>query len=286
IGMPVEPNGEGVAFHGSGLGYYTVSEGVQPALYFFARTSGSLSPPPRRLVPAAALWTYLDNGSDPGTAWRDPAFVDTAWRRGPAQLGYGEDDEQTVIRFGTDKDFKHVTTYFRNQFPVENPVPAGPLTLIAAYDDGIAVYLNGTEVLRRNLAVKAGFSELALGSGGSEENLWQTFAIANLLRAGINTIAVEVHRRSQSEGDLSFDLQLLAGDAEEMVHFAGPPRRVSLTAWAVDFRGPVSATVLVESSSNFNSWANLGSVFLANGSASFTNTIAAGTASSFYRLRR
>ena len=37
------------------------------------------------LVPRGAKWKYLDNGSDQGTAWRAPAFNDSAWSSGPAQ---------------------------------------------------------------------------------------------------------------------------------------------------------------------------------------------------------
>ena len=45
------------------------------------------------LVPAGAKWKYLDDGSDQGTWWRALEFDDRAWASGPAQLGYGDDDE-------------------------------------------------------------------------------------------------------------------------------------------------------------------------------------------------
>ena len=51
-------------------------------------------------VPMGATWKYLDNGSNQGTAWRAPAFGDAAWASGPAQLGYGDGDEATVINGG------------------------------------------------------------------------------------------------------------------------------------------------------------------------------------------
>src|SRR6185295_1874260 len=49
------------------------------------------------LVPKGALWKYLDNGSDQGTAWRAPAFNDSTWASGPAQLGFGDGDEATAV---------------------------------------------------------------------------------------------------------------------------------------------------------------------------------------------
>jgi hypothetical protein len=39
VGQPVEPNGEGIAFHPAGLGYYTISEGPWQPIYYFRRTS-------------------------------------------------------------------------------------------------------------------------------------------------------------------------------------------------------------------------------------------------------
>ena len=47
------------------------------------------------LVPMGAVWKYLDTGVDQGTAWIAPAFNDSAWPSGPAQLGYGDGDEAT-----------------------------------------------------------------------------------------------------------------------------------------------------------------------------------------------
>ncbi|MDB6173352.1 MAG: hypothetical protein JWL59_2663 [Chthoniobacteraceae bacterium] len=37
IGRPKEPNGEAIAFDPSGHGYYTISEGINPPIYFFNR---------------------------------------------------------------------------------------------------------------------------------------------------------------------------------------------------------------------------------------------------------
>ena len=32
------------------------------------------------LVTPGAVWSYLDDGSDPGVAWREAAFDDSSWR--------------------------------------------------------------------------------------------------------------------------------------------------------------------------------------------------------------
>jgi len=56
------------------------------------------------LLPAGSTWKYLDNGSDQGTAWQAPDFNDSAWASGPAQLGYGDGDEATVINADLNSD--------------------------------------------------------------------------------------------------------------------------------------------------------------------------------------
>ena len=62
----------------------------------------AISPSPMQaqqsvLVPAGALWKYLDTGADQGTAWRTPAFNDSGWKTGAAELGYGDGDEATLV---------------------------------------------------------------------------------------------------------------------------------------------------------------------------------------------
>ncbi|MBK5295544.1 MAG: hypothetical protein JJE40_00215, partial [Vicinamibacteria bacterium] len=103
------------------------------------------------LVATTATWKYLDNGSNQGTAWRAPAFADSAWASGPAQLGYGDGDEATVVSFGPSSTAKYTTTYFRHAFSVASPASYQSLTLRVMRDDGVVVYLNGNEVFRSNL---------------------------------------------------------------------------------------------------------------------------------------
>src|SRR5215510_10716610 len=62
---------------------------------------GLLGNAPLSLIPLisqGAAWKYLDDGSEPGTAWVAPTFDDSGWSNGVAQLGFGEADEATQIR--------------------------------------------------------------------------------------------------------------------------------------------------------------------------------------------
>src|SRR6185503_19444915 len=78
-----------------------------------AGRQAALSAAPEVLVSMGSVWKYRDEGTDQGTAWQAPGFDDSAWKSGPAQLGYGEGDEATLIAYGPDPNNKRVTTYFR-----------------------------------------------------------------------------------------------------------------------------------------------------------------------------
>ena len=284
IGTPTEPNGEGISFAGDGFGYYTISEGPNPRIYFFARTNGVLPFRAQVLVAPGSEWKYLDNGADGGLSWRNPEFSDATWPSGRAQFGHGEGDERTVVSFGPDANQKHVTTYFRKQFVVKNPATIGTLVMSVVFDDGVAVYLNGNEVLRRNLAANANFSELALASGSATENIWQTFIITNVLRSGTNTLSVEVHRASRAEEDSSFDLQLVATSLNNAPAIVSPPKRTTASTWRIDFQAGVESVVSLEQSNNLLNWISFQTFVPTNGAGTFTFSSDLPTA--FFRLRQ
>ena len=99
------------------------------------------------LIAKGSRWRYLDTGEPPGENWIDGEFDDSLWLEGPAQLGYGEGDEATRIRFGDDPGNKHITTWFRRAIVVDDPGRLDALKLLLQSDDGAVVYINGHEVL-------------------------------------------------------------------------------------------------------------------------------------------
>lgn len=173
------------------------------------------------LIPKGAYWKYLDDGSDQGTAWQAPTFVDATWiPPGQAQLGYGDGDEQTVVSYGPNANAKYVTTYFRRFFTVTDPQLYLNLALNILRDDGAIVYVNGTEVVRSNMPAGAvNYLTFAPGTiAGSSEDVFNPYAVdPNVLVAGTNVIAVEIHQRSLGSSDISFDLELLGEKGEKLV---------------------------------------------------------------------
>ena len=162
------------------------------------------------LVASNATWKYLDDGSNQGVAWRAPGFDDSAWASGPAELGYGDGDEATVVSFGPDPDQKHITTYFRHAFTVADPSVFSGTVLRLRRDDGAVVYLNGVEYERSNIVANPSYTTLSSGTiDGTNEITWRTYNLsAAPLVAGVNVLAVEMHQRSEDSSDISFALEL------------------------------------------------------------------------------
>lgn len=171
------------------------------------------------LIPAGSTWRYLDDGSNQGTAWRQPGFNDAAWNTGPAQLGYGDSDEATRVSFGASSTAKHITTYFRKSFVVEDPGGVPALVFRLVRDDGAVVYLNGAEVYRSNMPTGAiSHTTLAAAgvSGADEEKFFRRVADPALLVAGTNVVAVEIHQDAADSSDIGFDLEVLGTDLPVM----------------------------------------------------------------------
>ncbi len=159
-------------------------------------------------VDVGDVWAYLDDGSDQGSAWRQPGFDDSSWSTGPSELGFGDGGEATEIAAGA------ITYYFRRDFFLAD-LPTVDATMAAKRDDGVVVYLNGAEVWRDNMpggAVSSSTLASETVSGDEEEVFHGATIPAGAFQMGTNEIAVEVHQAGPGSSDLSFDLALW-GDA-------------------------------------------------------------------------
>ncbi len=172
------------------------------------------------LLPAGSVWRYHDLGANLGTSWRQPGFDDSSWASGPAQLGYGDGDESTVVGYGGNAGSKFITTYFRSTFQVADPNAFLSAWVRLLRDDGAVVYVNGTEVFRSNMPGGA-LNHQTLASqaiAGAEEGAFFEWPFApGLLRVGTNVVAVEVHQVNATSSDISFDLELFGADSERVI---------------------------------------------------------------------
>ncbi|MCA9489439.1 MAG: PKD domain-containing protein [Myxococcales bacterium] len=171
------------------------------------------------LLPRGDVWRYLDDGVDPGPGWELPAYDDTAWPSGPAPLGYGLAPLGTTVSYGPDPADRHPTTWFRTTFTVADPSVYEAFSLALRRDDGAAVYVNGVEVLRDNLAVGAtALSYATTGVYGADQDAYLLAVLPSAaLQAGDNVVAVEVHNQSANSTDLVMDLGISGWDGPTTV---------------------------------------------------------------------
>jgi hypothetical protein len=207
------PEGYQLTFSsGAGTIYYTLN-GSDPRLPGGGVAPGAIatSASQSTSVTTGSAWRFWDKGSVPAANWQTSAYSDTAWASGTAPLGYGG-GQTTTISYGGSSSNKYITSYFRRTFNVADPAAVTGLSVGVIRDDGAVIYLNGVEVARSNMPATGtiGYSTLASGTvSGDNKYLVNTFSVpANLLVAGANLLAVEVHQSGATSGDLLFDLSL------------------------------------------------------------------------------
>ncbi|MFP9115153.1 LamG-like jellyroll fold domain-containing protein [Flavobacterium sp. RHBU_3] len=161
-------------------------------------------------VEPQSLWKYSDLGTDLGTDWRTNNYDDSSWLFGNGILGYGDNNQSTLLSYGSDANNKYPTTYLRHTFNVENAAQYGSLLFDVLRDDGVVVYVNGVEAFRNNMPTgDVTYNTYASSQiGGADETTYIEVVTANLLQDGENVIAVELHQGAANSSDLSFDMQL------------------------------------------------------------------------------
>ena len=153
------------------------------------------------VVPWRAVWEFDDSDVAPPATWKTTTG---GWLTGPAQFGYGEDDESTWL---TDVSDNIPSYYFRTTVALDAVVGAVELSVL--YDDAIKVWVNGQEVLNRHIGDE---SHGAYSSGSGGDNAFETVSIPSVaFQTGDNVIAALVKQRNASSSDVSFDLRLVLG---------------------------------------------------------------------------
>lgn len=172
------------------------------------------------LVETQGTWRYFParDSAPPGsaTAWRTLSFDDSAWPQGPASIGYGDNDDQTLL---TDMRNQYSSVYLRQRFTLDSLSELDKLTLRLYVDDGCIIWINGTEIARVN--VSDGFKSFDDLTGESYVGnaTWQTIDLSvvpdEALRSGNNIVAVHLLNASLNSSDLSFDMALTAQQVRE-----------------------------------------------------------------------
>ncbi len=168
------------------------------------------------LVEEGDSWHYFTNQFGPSQQWKTLDFDPDAnnWSTGPTGIGYGDDDDATVV------DQMQTEGYLTLYARITWPLPADPsqidfLRLQVRYDDGFVAYLNGSEVCRRNVEPDIpSFDDAAsalheiTGGAGTFDEAFDLVDRRDLLHHGENILAIEVHNAAPDSSDLSLSAEL------------------------------------------------------------------------------
>jgi hypothetical protein len=168
--------------------------------------------PPVIVTAFTNVWKYNQNGLDLGTAWRAPAYDDSAWPSGPGGLMVEDNTaitpyRNTTLSLNSANGFVN-TFYFRMHFTITDDPASFTLMASNIIDDGAVYFLNGQEIpsSRYNLpAVPANIVYTTLALGAAAEGAVTTFTIpSSMINQGDNVLAVEVHQVNGTSSDIVF----------------------------------------------------------------------------------
>ena len=158
------------------------------------------------LVAKQSNWSYSELQATEG--WRQPWADLSSWSSGPGVFGFGEVVNTTVPKINV------LRTAFVHEFNANNIGDITSLVLRFRRDDGAAVFLNGVEVARDNMAagpITANSTAASSVFTALDERSYYEFTIpVSALAEGPNILAASVHQIVPSSSDMNFDAELLA----------------------------------------------------------------------------
>ena len=156
------------------------------------------------LIVAGEDWRYFKGivaPSDPLDAWKEPNFDDTLWETGPSGFGFGDNDDATELN---DMQGNYTTVYIRKEFTISGISPDAIVQLVIDYDDGFIAYINSDKVAQEHVTVDPSTGKRTVTSheAGTPQVI-PLGTVAEVLREGVNLIAIEGHNISLSSTDFS-----------------------------------------------------------------------------------
>lgn len=197
-------------FNGNYFAPLTV-QAIAPAGYTFAGWK-KVSSSHKTLLANNASWRYYDQGAA-AQNWQSSSFNDASWKSGSAPLGYytdGTRDYKTTLSYGSDRNNKRPTYYFRAHVQLtEKPQTSDVFTLNYVVDDGVVIYINGTEAARYNMpAGTINYNTYASTHAPGNPDTGSLTLPTHLFKQGDNVIAVELHNNSGNSTDIYWSASL------------------------------------------------------------------------------
>ncbi|MFC0876736.1 CotH kinase family protein [Saccharicrinis sp. FJH2] len=164
------------------------------------------------IIYAEDTWHYFVGISEPAATWNTVDFDDSSWELGNGGIGYGDNDDNTVIA-------STISFYMRKSFEIADKSIIETAVLNMDYDDAFVAYLNGTEIARSGIDGtppafnQTGSSHEAIMKDGNapEEFVINADILNAVLNEGTNVLAIQVHNTTATSSDMSAIPFLLVG---------------------------------------------------------------------------
>lgn len=174
---------------------------------------------------------YIIPSSAVSSLWIQDNFNDSGWQNGTFGIGYGDNDDNTVVPNGTGSVFTRTT------FTIDDISVVDSLILHIDFDDGYVAYINGVEISRFNME---GASPISYSSFATDfiTDPWLVrgdplpqIPIPNsrdFLVEGENLLSIQVHNSGTNSSDLSLIPFLSIGTSEVPINSRGLSSQISL----------------------------------------------------------
>ncbi len=164
--------------------------GGTPGADNFPATAGTIT---STVLNYGDTWKFYAAGNPP-LGWKDAAFDDGSWASGSGTFRLGSPALPSPATAGSSLPAGPTAYFFRKNFSFSASPATTQLRLRLLADDGAAVFLNGNELVRTNLAADAAPDATALQPRRADPVI-QEFMVPGLaLVSGNNVLAVEVHQ--------------------------------------------------------------------------------------------
>ncbi|MFC0682446.1 fibrinogen-like YCDxxxxGGGW domain-containing protein [Lysobacter korlensis] len=163
------------------------------------------------LIQAGSDWKWTFTSAAWDADWRSVGYDDSSWATGSAVLGLGSTGLGTNIGTGAPSP-RPLSAQFRRSFTIaDSSTVTSPVISVVA-NDGVVVYVNGTEIGRRNMPTgNLTQNSYATAAPRTSSAVLTTFEVPrSLLRNGVNVVSASTHANYRSTPDLSFDLSFVA----------------------------------------------------------------------------
>jgi hypothetical protein len=216
-------------------------------------------------IARGSSWHCNDLGRNLGVAWCATDYSDSGWTTVPTPVG--RTYLATTLLSNTPG---RVTTYLRKEFVVHDaPADMTALILRANYDDGVVAYLNGVEVLRASMSVApVMFSTFGSPHGAGVFESFDLSNVRNLLKPGVNLLAVELHQAVANDTNIFWDAELTYASSGAVM--LSPFRITSFNVEAdtaiLEWESVIGATYQVQESGTLGAWGNISASIVASNS--------------------